>query len=300
LRRTGRIGVLAYAVDEYLNASYLRGLREGLPLDFQLLLCDTRGQAGLEAQFLKKMREDADAIVCFLASEMSNDELLQSIVAAGIPLVCLDRAAHETQADAIVSDNYGASVQAMRVLVGRGHRRIAHFTDHRFNISSIRERYEAHRDVMEEIGETNSAQWVRFFTAFAIKPEHYFEHLCQSVTDALFALMHQDKPPTAIFCMNDAYMAAVIEACRKLKIDVPGQLEIVSFNDHPPQYLPLPCPVLRIVQQPRAMGILAGERVARRLGGELLSPEILRVPAQLDDMVGQRVTAPAPKSGDFN
>jgi DNA-binding LacI/PurR family transcriptional regulator len=61
--------------------------------------------------------------------------------------------------------------------------------------------------------------------------------------------MQQPEPPTAIFCLQDAYMSAVLEACQQMDIHVPRHLEIVSFNDCPPQFLPLPVPVLRIVQQ---------------------------------------------------
>ncbi len=282
--RTGNVAVLCFAISDFPSAAYLAGLREGLFKDFGLLLCDTGEDAAREADFLRRMRDEADAIVCLPSAAPENNALLREIIAAQIPLLCLDRVPAGLDVDAIVSDNYTSTLAAMRRLTQRGHRRIAHLTDLRPNVSSTQERLRGHQDALREIGEDEPSRWTRFFTAFSVARDLYYPQLAREVHDAILALMHLKEPPTAIFCLQDAYMAAALEACAQLGIAVPGDLEIAAFNDCPPQFLPLPAPVLRIVQQPHHMGVMAGERITAALqdqSGDAL--QITRVPATIHD-----------------
>ena len=282
--RTGHVAVLCFAISDFPSAAYLAGLREGLSRDLGLLLCDTGEDAAREADFLGTMRDQADAIVCLPSAAPENNALLQQILASETPLLCLDRVPADLDANAIVSDNYASTLEAMRRLTARGHRRIAHLTDLRPNVSSTRERLQAHGDALREIGESDPLRWTRFFTAFSVARDLYYPQLAREVHDAILALMHESEPPTALFCLQDAYMAAALEACAKLRIAVPDQLEILAFNDCPPQFLPLPAPVTRIVQQSHRMGAMAGQHITAALrDGATQTPQIIRVPATIHD-----------------
>ncbi|RYX81385.1 GntR family transcriptional regulator [bacterium] len=281
--RTNNVAVLCYYISNFPTAPYLSGLREGLSSDYGLLLCDTGEEPAKEAYFLEKMRNEADAIVCMPSSMVENNALLQSLIAEDIPLLCLDRVPEGIEVDAIVSDNYGATLQALRLLTSRGHRRIAFLSDLRPQVSSVQERLRGHQDALREVGEENPEELVRFFTTFTVTQDVYYPQLVREVHDAIFSLLHKPNPPTAIFCLQDAYMAAALEACAQIGVEVPGDLEIVAFNDCPPQFLPLPAPVLRIVQQPHQMGVLAGQRITAALRNGSLLPEITRVTPQVFD-----------------
>jgi LacI family transcriptional regulator len=45
--------------------------------------------------------------------------------------------------------------------------------------------------------------------------------------------MRLHDPPTAIFCANDVVAFGALDAARRLRIDVPGDLSIVGFDDIP-------------------------------------------------------------------
>lgn len=145
-----------------------------------------------------------------------------------------------------------------------------------------RERSEAFLQALGEVGVAQPERAVRWFTAFVVERDGYDQALSQAVHNALFTLLHSSEPPTAIFYLQDAYLATVLEACTALKLDVPRDLEIASFNDCPPGLAPLSRPM---VQQPFEMGRIAGERLARRLNGEVFAPEVVRVPALIHDDV---------------
>ncbi len=286
--RTGNVAVLCFAISDFPTAAYLAGLREGLSQKLGLLLCDTGEDGAREADFLCRMRDGADAIVCLPSAAPENNALLEEIIASQIPLLCLDRMPAGLNVDAIVSDNYASTLEAMRRLTARGHRRIAHLTDLRPSVSSTQERLRGYHDALREIGETEPSRWTRFFTTFSVARDLYYPQLVREVHDAILALMHSPEPPTALFCLQDAYMAGALEACARLGIAVPDELEIMAFNDCPPQFLPLPAPVLRIVQQPHQMGVMAGKRLTSTLQGAHLQDadarvQITHVPATIHD-----------------
>ena len=69
----------------------------------------------------------------------------------------------------------------------------------------------------------------------------------ESVT-ATAELLTLDEPPTAIFATSDAQALGVLEAARSLKISIPEQLSVVSFDDT--SAAAMASPPLTAVRQP--------------------------------------------------
>jgi len=57
-------------------------------------------------------------------------------------------------------------------------------------------------------------------------PQGFF----QAVYDALFALLNQKVPITALFCVQDSFAAAALQACDQMGVSIPDQMEIATFN----------------------------------------------------------------------
>lgn len=272
--RTGRIAVLIHTGD-FLEQEYLSGIRAGLPDTYDLLFSNIHQDPHREARSLERLKKESDGIVCIPTCDPQNSPLLNQLIRNGANMVFLDRMPADVEADAIISDNYGGTLDALRFLFTQGHHRIAHFTVGRMDISSLRERYDAYQEAMLEAGATDVHCWVREFpydvtTRDPVRP-------VQAIQDALFAVMHLPDPPTAMFCAHDYVLSAVLQACQDLGIAIPGDLEIVSFNDCPPFVPYLPGNIHRIVQQAHEMGQLAAEYLSRLMQGDRHVPEIVRV-----------------------
>ena len=131
---------------------------------------------------------------------------------------------------------------------------------------------------MREIGHEDVQSLVRFFL---LHESTKLDYLAQVVHDALFTLLHQPQPITAVFCLHDYYMAAVLEACDRMGIAVPEQLEVLSFADAPPLMTRVTRSVHRLVQQVYEMGQIAALRLKRRIEGEVVAPEVITTSATL-------------------
>lgn len=257
---------------DYPQVEYLRGIRSALPDQYNLLLCETHNDPHREAQYLRRMQHEADGIICYPTCDPKITSLLQRILDSGKPVVCLDRQPEGVPCDVVMTDNYRSSLIGLRYLVERGHRVIAHFTDDALYVSSIRERYEAYLQAMQEVGCKEVAPLVRLF---ALRESPNLDYLVQVVHDALFTLLHQPRPITAVFCLHDYYMAAVLEACDRIGVAVPEQLEVLSFADAPPLMTRVTRSVHRLVQQTYTMGRTAAIRLQRRIEGEVMPSEVI-------------------------
>ncbi len=272
-RKTGNVAVFLNTGD-FLEQQYLSGIRTGLPDAYHLMFCDIRSDAEREAQYMDRMALEADGILCIPTCDPVNNDVLQRVVKSGCPIVCLDCVPADIELDAIITDNYGATLHALRYLTGKGHKNIAHFTVLRNSLSSVRERFNAYRDAMREVGNHDYERLVREFPFdLEISPSKQ----ALAVQDALYTLLHRKDPPTAIFCVHDYVLSSVLHSCTELGLSIPEDLEIVSFNDCPPLEPFMPGNISRIVQQAHEMGQLAAEKLCRKMQGEVMAPEVLRV-----------------------
>ncbi len=259
-------------VHDYPQVEYLRGIRSALPDQYNLLLCETHNDPHREAQYLRRMQHEADGIIIYPTCDPKNTALLQRLLENGKPVVCVDRQPDGVQCDVVMTDNYRSSLVGLRYLVENGHRTIAHFTDDALYVSSVRERYEAYLQAMQEAGNEDVSLLVRFF------PSHVgikLDYLAQAVYDALFTLLHQPRPVTAVFCLHDYYMVAILEACDRMGVAVPEELEVLSFADAPPLMTRVTRSVHRLVQQVYEMGRTAALRLKRRVEGEVMLSEVI-------------------------
>ena len=153
---------------------------------------------------------------------VSREAPLQTIVAAGIPLVILDRDVVDADAARVHIDHYRAAFEATTHLIEHGHSRIACLTG------------TADQDVADE----RLRGWADALLSASIDPEE------QTVVRSEFSLeggiagyeaMLQTNPstaerPTALFVATDEQARGVLSAIGASGMTVPGDLAIVSVD----------------------------------------------------------------------
>lgn len=281
-RRSRRLAMVYFSDATILEAAYLSGVRSQIPEELDLLICVHRDDPKREARLIMRLAEDVDGIVLIGTSAPENDAVLERAMKAGLAVVCLDRVSQGLAVDSVVTDNFGASLEGLRHMTCRGHRRIAHFTADIMHISSARERFEAHLQASREVGIEDPSRWVR---AYPVLDTSQRTLIAQLVTDALAAMLHLPDPPTAAFCLNEYLLAPLLEACDMLGVSVPEDFEILSFNDSLNLMRRHERAVHRLVQRPEAMGRMAVDLLLQRLDHPERPHTALRVPADFHPAV---------------
>jgi DNA-binding LacI/PurR family transcriptional regulator len=269
------IAILFHQRNDFLELQYLLGVRSGLTDQDHLLFWGTDNDPVREAQYLERAVEEADGVVLFPTCAPENTPLLRRLIEKGTPVVCLDRSPEGLEVDSVKTDNYHATFSALEFMKSRGHRRIAYFSEYLMTVSAVKDRYRAYRDAMCCNNDPEAEKYVRYLVPELGK---YPDLLLRTVSDGLKVMLQLSDPPTAIFCMHDYYLDAVLESLGEMDIRVPGDIEIVSFNDCP-MFLPrFTRSIHRIVQQAHTIGHIAVQRLNRRLSGENPPFESIFVP----------------------
>ena len=279
---TGRVALVLDQVAlqrDFPRADLIGGIHQGLGETRSLLWCDSKLSVDREIDFLKRIPNEADGIICWPTGNPKTTPVLRELVERRVPIVLLDRVPDGLSIDAVTSDSVEASRKALNFLIDRGHRRIAFFSFNKPHVSTVEERVAAYRAVHEERG------WSPDGYSRLFPPEMEFGDSAvfhQIVRDALFSLVRGPEPITAAFCVQDMFASALLTSAEALGIRVPDDLEIASYNDWPAMMLRCPWQVHRIVTKATDIGLAAAEKLQQLMAGDFgTGPEVVRVPADL-------------------
>jgi DNA-binding LacI/PurR family transcriptional regulator len=156
-------------------------------------------------------------------------------------------------------DNTQGTFDATNHLLSRGHRHIGYLGD-KFGLHSDAERRAGFQKAMQDAG--------------VEVPSHLFLSGDGKMEGAIHALLSLfgseiggEQLPTALICYNDMSALGVMEAAKRLRYSIPGDLSIVGFDDI--QVAELVTPGLTTVRQPkRQLGMRAMGLLLKLLGGE--------------------------------
>lgn len=119
------------------------------------------------------------------------------------------------------SDDYEGACQAMRYLIGLGHRTIGHIQG-RMNTYSGRQRYMAYVDMMTEHGLP--------IDEAVILPG---EFLKEKAYEETARMLKRRTAPSALFAANDDMALAAMQALKDNGLQVPDHVSVVGFDDIP-------------------------------------------------------------------
>ena len=233
-----------------------------------VLLCNTGEDPERQNKMLNLMRAEQVAGIILAPTSQTPPESLQALKKAGLPVVLIDRWIPGFEADTVLVDNFRGAYTAVRHLIALGHRRIAMITGD-LAIPTSLERHRGYQIALTEAGlPLDSA---------LVKEGHSQQHSAQWVTQEL---MESATPPDALFVANNLMTLGALKVLRELKIRVPEQVALVSFDDMPWSG-DLYSPLTAISQPTEEMGREAMYLLLRRLAEPQSSFRTVVLPTQL-------------------
>jgi LacI family transcriptional regulator/LacI family repressor for deo operon, udp, cdd, tsx, nupC, and nupG len=182
--------------------------------------------------------------VIVAASRLDND-YANRLEEIHIPIVVVNNQAEGDYQNlySICIDDYAGGRLAMRHLLDLGHQRIGYLGMGNRPASNHR-RLQAYLDALKEN---------------QIKPQASWMHIDQTMTAGdlggdiragqAYAPLLVEAGLTALFCYCDTVAIGAMMACRQMKIDVPGEISIVGFDDN--DLCEIVYPPLTTIQQPK-------------------------------------------------
>jgi LacI family transcriptional regulator len=251
--RTGLVGVLVPLVYPVYFSAILSGATEALQEhDLRAVLSPTGHEHDREVTLLDRLMHGLTDGALIVLPEESSEEL-ERLVDAGYRLVVIDPLMPLDDRIASVSAAHTSGAdQAMKHLLGLGHRRIAIITGPRGWVAT-EDRRRGYHAALASAG---------ILPDPALEIESNFE--IDGGEQAAFHLLDMADPPTAIFAFNDNHAIGAIKAARIRGLRVPEDLSIVGFDDV--EHATIVTPMLTTVRQPLAeMGRTAVSLLMRLL-----------------------------------
>jgi DNA-binding LacI/PurR family transcriptional regulator len=261
--RTGETSTLAMLVPHIGDPAYFNMMAgakaAAAAANYVVLFADTNDDEDLEAEEVDRLSGRVDGVVSATAQRGSKS--LSRLRASGMPVVLLNRRADGAFASVIGQDKYGASL-AVSHLAHLGHSRIAHLSGP-LTLDPSERRRVGYLEAMKGAGLAVDSRWL---VQSALNEE--------AAAGAAASLLRIPKRrrPTALFASTLPSALGALRELRLRGVDVPGELSVVGFDDHPlADHLWAP---LSTVSMPHiAMGRIAVDRLISLIQGKAIPTE---------------------------
>lgn len=218
--RTQRSGTIGVVVDRVTNPFYpeiIESLSRTLDdSDLRMILWDSQG-AGEKGAIEAIGHKTVDGLIFTTATSASN--ALTTALAAGAPLVLVNRIVDGVLCDQVDTDNFAMSARVAQYFAASG-RTLAGLITGSGDASTAQGR----RDGFLAGAESHGVDVPRDLVV-----DGGFSH--RGGYDALQKMFDRPKPPRAVFCSNDLSAFGALDAARSMKIRVPEDLWIVGYDD---------------------------------------------------------------------
>jgi DNA-binding LacI/PurR family transcriptional regulator len=197
--------------------------------------------------------------------------------------VLLDRTLPTLNCDCVTSDNYTGGYNAVKHLLGLGHKRIVFLSRPILQLSTIADRLRGYQRALQAANLTPLQPWLvgtvdqELTTPSALSA--YSSGVGPEIGQITRYLASSERP-TAIFAMNDLMALQALKAASQMGLRVPHDLAVVGFDDidiaaH------LDVPLTTVAQDIVGLGEQATKLLIERIEGDKGSPRQETLPTQL-------------------
>ena len=270
-RRTNTVGFIVPATERYLSDPYflelLAGIGDGAaPYDLDLLVSTCKPMDPKERLVYERMVKGRRVDGIVVARTRRDDERIAYLLSEGFPLIAFGRAASDLDFPYLDVDGERGVCEAVKHLVGLGHRRIA-FISPSMYLTFAEHRLAGYKRALQDNG-------LEFDPALVVEG-----NLTQSRGhQRMGQLLDLEEPPTAVVAGNDLMAFGAMEAAQERGLVVGRDIAVIGFDD-----IPLAAyfhPTLTTIRQPiYDIGKMLSQMLVKIIkGDELVERQIILQP----------------------
>lgn len=266
-QRSMIIGMVIPDINSPVFPAVVRGAEDVLSgLGFSLLLANTDSDpAKARAQIVAMLASRADGLL--LGGSLREDSVVDEFVAAGTPVVLVNRTIDRGGVPTVIADDYHGILAAVEHLYQLGHRKIGYIGGP-CNLSTAWQRQAAFEQAASRLG---------LPAAGVIETAAFNE---EAGLDAGQQLLDAHPEATAVVAANDLLAIGVIDAAARRGLSCPRDLSVVGFNDI--QYVRRLQPPLTTIRIPHyEVGRRAAELLLAMVENPSRHPETVMLAGEL-------------------
>ncbi|MCI0423012.1 MAG: LacI family transcriptional regulator, partial [Acidobacteria bacterium] len=223
VRQTKMLGMIISDITNPFFPQLIRGAEDAaLAHGYLLVTFNTDDRVEREKQALSVLRgRRVDGVLLIVAPAKGDNTHIKATMAAGVPIVCLDRLPHGIQVDSVSTDHIKGAQVCVRHLLSQGHRRIAMITGS-MELQTAQDRLEGYKAALKEARLKIDPEMLREGD-FRLEAGHRLTK----------DLLLQRVRPTALFVSNGMMALGAIKALEETQLSCPKDIAIAVFDDLP-------------------------------------------------------------------
>lgn len=160
-------------------------------------------------------------VVAGISDAAMTDDVRQAIKALAVPVVFIERTVGCEGFDRIEIDTKAGMIEAVRYLLGEGHRSILYLDGYRASGKAPGMRKQGFLEAMEHFGGPDTQYWVESCKSFSMSD-------CLEKAEAALG---EHPEITAIMAWGDMLASAALQALIRIGRRVPEEVEVVGYDD---------------------------------------------------------------------
>jgi LacI family transcriptional regulator len=281
-RQTKMLGAVVADITNPFYPQLVRGAEDAaLKRHYILITVNTDDQVEREREVMAMLlARRVDGLLLVPSPNAKDRSHIVAAVAAGTPLVAVDRYVEGIETDSVAVNNSKGVQMAMNHLIRLGHKRIA-YVGADWELSNTRQRRRGYEQALHDAGIPLDPAILCFGDFRQPSGYRLTKELCLS-----------SDPPTAIFAGNAMMGMGALQAVQELGLKCPQEISIAIFDDLPFMNIVQPHPTA--VSQPAyAIGVRAADLLIDRIEGKAMPREPQRI--ELDpELLVRGSTGPVP------
>jgi LacI family transcriptional regulator len=252
---SGRSRLLGLLVPDIANpffAELAQGVEDrAADSGYHCLIASSHLSVEREQQFISAFRDRTLAGVALTPSGNTTRHI-RDLIDVGKPLIFVDRRPIGLRAPTVHTDNYEATVQAVRYLIELGHQRIAMLAGPP-TFETASQRLAGFTDAIKDAGLDLRDDWIR---------QGHLEQ--RGGYRAMKEILALPERPTAVFSFNNLLTVGAMQALREHGLRLPHDMSLLSFDDM--SLFPYTDPPITAIAQPAyEMGRAAADLLVREV-----------------------------------
>jgi LacI family transcriptional regulator len=219
--RTGKTSLIGLMVEDISNPFYAniaKLIEEKVYANgYKIIYCSTENDKNRGKEFLRVF-QTLGVDGCIIAPTMGMEEDIKEMVDSGMNIVLFDRKFKNTVTDAVMVDNKNGMYSAVRHLVDRGFKNIA-LIALALDKPEKEDRIIGYRKAIADYGLTSHL----YSLPFKVR---------QDYVEEIKLILAGDPGLDAVIFGTNYLGISGLEAIKKLKLKIPKNLAMVSFDDH--------------------------------------------------------------------
>lgn len=218
-KRTNTIGLI---VGDIVNPFFAEStgviMKKASEIGYDVVICNTNHQDHLlEKSIQTLIGKRVDGMI--IASTNKDNKQLEELYHSKFPVVLYNTALDSDDANYVIVDNEKGAYEAVKHLIGLGHRKIA-FIAGPSTFYSMVQRMNGYKRALQSYD-------LPYDERFVYRDEFSYEKVFAFTTN----ILKQDERPTSFFAISDQMALAVLDAVTKLDLRVPEDISIIGFDD---------------------------------------------------------------------